>query len=312
MRVFLVGSLGVSLFAAFDFAKADTEFEDSIPIAVAEALFDIGLGGQFAAYSDIMDDFPEFQLPSEFDVMGSVVQNSQMRVALTTELEESAATEALKESFLDSGWVEMPQFQRFPSTRGFVSAVETRTFYGSQICHDEHGQLSIGFRQRDEGNVVSLRSSYGFARNWRNCDELIAQQEQSMAMMRGRSSGLGELMPRLEVPEEARQGSRPALMLGGMSSSSDSAETDARIELEWELERVYQHFAEQILEQGWTLDTESIGSLTATGTWTQTVEQNVNVIARLDVVSAGDGDFDLTMTVEVPGGRGGVGIFRSN
>lgn len=309
--LFLVLSFSVS---SSD-AEADTPFVDSIPLDVAEALFGFGIDDNFAVYSDIIDDFPEFDMPSEFEVVGSVLQNRQMRVVLATQLDEAEAVDAIASSYLDDGWINMPQFNPPRVEKGFVSAANSnlRPRY-QMICHDDHGQLNMSYRQRPSENylVMSLGIGFGFNRSWQSCQEIIAQQEISLARMSGRSMGMQQYMPRLELPEGTTQGGYQPFFIGGGGGGNNSYETDATVEIEMNLEEVFRHFAEQIIEQEWSSDSESVGTATATGTWTKTVENDTNIVGRLNIVRSDENVYDLSMQVEIPGGsRRGALIFSN-
>ncbi|NKB33481.1 MAG: hypothetical protein GKR91_10325 [Pseudomonadales bacterium] len=302
--------LGLLFITISAISQAAEEFEDSIPLGVAEALFDLG-AGEFVVYSEIMDGFPLIQIPDDFDVLGSTYYASAMRVALTTALAEEDAWESFSTMLLSNNWINFPSFAPPRLDRGFVSSTPFRTS-NRQFCHDELGQLSFSFRTREPQNTITLHARNRFDINLQSCADQIAQQERMLMMSGRRTQGIAGYMPRIQLPEEARQGGRPALMVGGMSSSNNRAETDAAIEIDWDLEEVYQHFADQISEQDWMLDSESIGSLTATGTWTQVVNQNMNIVTRFNVVNSGDDRFDMEVTVEAPGGNVGAWIERSN
>jgi hypothetical protein len=291
-------------------SKAAEEFQDFIPIEVAEALFGFGIGGEMQVYSDIMDEFPEFQLPAQFEVLGSTSRSTSLTVAMATALDESQARAAITESFADQGWIEMPVFSPSPRVYGFVSPNRPPTPSYRQLCHDEHGQINVSYRAGPR-NILSLHAGNAFGADYRTCAERIEQQELSMVRMSRGGRGMYDSMPLLLVPEEARQGNMPFIRGGGGSSSGNKAETDTSFALDWDLEEVYEHFSDQMDEQGWTLDAESIGSVTATGTWTQPTTTGGSLVARLDVVNSRDDQFDLTLSVERPGGRRS-GVFFGN
>ena len=92
-----------------------------------------------------------------------------------------------------------------------------------------------------------------------------------------------------------------------------SADSEATVEIDWNLEEVYRHFASQLSEQGWSLDSESIGTVSGQGIWTQSPEPNLDLIAHFNVVDSGDNEYELTIRIESPGGRGsGFQPFRVN
>lgn len=294
---------------------ADNEFEESIPLDVAAALFDYGETGNFAVYSDIMDDFPVFQIPDGFTVLGSAFFINQMRVALSTELGVEEAAQSIEDSFTSDDWGVMPNFDPGLNRTGFVSAnqVESRR---RSICHDEFGQLTIATRTHSAGNQVILSGVAGMRRNWGTCAQLRAQMEEQLSMMQNRGSlGIQQYMPRLLIPEDSNSGLRPAYLLGGMSSSGNKTETDIELEIAWDLEEIYSHFAKQMADLEWVLDAESVGSVSASGTWTQNPEAGMSIMGTLNVASLGEDRFQLKLTVEVLGGGGGSrgsgAIFRN-
>jgi hypothetical protein len=74
-------------------------------------------------------------------------------------------------------------------------------------------------------------------------------------------------LPRMVLPPAATTPSAPAPTM--MSSSRDSAQSQSDLTIEWPREALYNHFAEQVAEQGWLLDTESTGEAAALGAWTK-------------------------------------------
>ena len=78
------------------------------------------------------------------------------------------------------------------------------------------------------------------------------------------------------------------------------------------MEEIYRHFANQMVEQEWALDTESIGSVSGSGIWTQSPEDNMNLVGTFNVVSSGDNWFQLKLTIEGLGGGSGLRVIRGN
>ena len=290
---------------------ADTLFEESIPLDVAEALFGYTSRGSFTVYSDIASRFPEFELPPSFEVLGSNVNDPMIRVGLGTSLEAETALDSIVSAFTNREYVAMPIIDT-PSRGGFIFPNQIAT-QNRQLCHDEEGQLTVSFREREPLNFVILSTTSRGLRNWRSCEQLIEEQQRTIGQMMGRR-GMVQYMPRLVLPDEGDQGISPSWVLfGGVSSSSNSADSEATIEIDWELEEVYQHFATQLSEQGWLLDSESIGNVSGQGIWTHSPEPNLDLIGHFNVVDSGDSEYELTIRIELPGGRGsGFQPFRVN
>ena len=284
-----------------------TEFEGFIPLEVAEVLFDLANNGQFAVYSDIMDDFPPFQVPDGFSIVGSVYHSGRLRVGLETQASADDAIEAISSAFTSAGWQSMPSPLLLTPQTGFISStvLVSRTI---QICHDELGHVSIRFSERDSGNFVVLDEYSGLSRNQGTCAYQLARQTRMSTIM---STGVGirQYMPRMEVP--VAPGRRPALgWVGGGSSTSDTqAETETNLEIDWSLAEVYKHFADQIIGQEWELDTETIGNVSANGNWTRSPTQGMNLIGTLTVLEFSDSNFQLKFRI-VSSGRSGGNVPR--
>ncbi|MES2624742.1 MAG: hypothetical protein V4628_05660, partial [Pseudomonadota bacterium] len=101
-------------------AFADTEFVDSVPLDVVKQFIGSPMRTESALYSDIMDAFPPFAVPANFDVLASADQGFVQRVILSTTLDEEAARAALTNAFVAEGWVEVPIYGMPMRQTGFV------------------------------------------------------------------------------------------------------------------------------------------------------------------------------------------------
>lgn len=289
---------------------AAAEFEESIPIEVAAALFDMADMGRFAAYSDIMDEFPPFLLPTGFSVMGSAVNGPYLKVALKTQLSAEEATEAIVSSFANNGWGTIPSPFGVRRQTGFVAA-DVVTPIRTQMCHDELRLLTITYSERDTSNLVVLNKAYGLSGRPRTCAQVIAEIE-SLSSMRTNRGGINQYLPKLEVPDSLGANVQPGFIGGTSSSSSRGMEVDAYLELDWTIDEVYAHFAEQITDQEWELDTESVGNISATGTWVLNPEPDVNLVGTFTVMDSGDSNYQMKFRmVSTDGNSGGGGGISS-
>jgi len=108
----------------------------------------------------------------------------------------------------------------------------------------------------------------------------------------------------MEILESQNRTRSNVLMMGGSSSSGNSVETNGSITSDENIDEVYRFFADQIEEQGWELDSEVAGSLSANGTWIKSPESNLNLIGRLAVLSIGDSNYELEFTLTAEGYTG--------
>jgi len=287
------------------------DFEDAIPLPIVEALFDIHGSGQFAVYTDIMEEFPPVPVPPDFTVCGSANQTTWLRVALATALDETAALAAMREALKADGWIALPPREPPVRDAGFVTGLPV-VVRNNAYCHDDHGQVTLSFRRRWPENFLVLTASLNQV-GGQSCAEVIAQYEHTRALMSRADSGAQQYMPRLIVPRLTGRSMRQAGWIpGSISSSGHSAESQASLAIAWPLEEVFDHFASQLAEQDWAVDSRSVGSVSATGTWTRTVENDRTVIATLSIVRAGKARYQLRVGVEGPGGRGAAGVIIRN
>lgn len=292
-------------------ALADTEFADSIPVETARAL----LASPFGAvtfYTDIVDEFPEFEIPDEFSVLGSVDNVMSLRAVFETRLDEQAATGLAISALLDEGWQRLPAPVSPIPRVGFVSASDIYRDV-TRLCHDGHGNISVYYTGGEDANLVRLElSGRSFGRQ-RTCEIQISESNQSMTMMQARlGQGIRQYMPRLEIPAQQRRPGWVPFVGGGSSSSNSSAEAETTIATDLSMDELFQHFAAQMTAQGWVLDTRNTGSVTATGNWTRSPATDLDLISTLTIIASGDSAYDLKLTVVNPGGRNsGFGIFRN-
>ncbi len=292
-------SLVIGLYLSAPLALADTEFGDAVPVEFVRALLGVTPYGDPRIYSDILDDFPEFTIPDGFEVLGSADQGYSLTVVLATDLDEAGARAAIASSFADLGYTEFNPPGSFDPGTGFIAPSQPLPVPRDRYCHDQEGFITISFSSGDNQNTLSVRNSaHG---NPQTCAQQL--QEQTFAMSRSsfRGGGLREHLPRMELPQIQRRGLNP---FSGMGSSSNGSgvETRASINIDWEIEEVYEHFKSQIEEQGWELDAENVGSSSATGTWTRSPDPDMDLIGTLSVIMSNEEQFDLTFNLVQRGG----------
>ncbi|PCI76304.1 MAG: hypothetical protein COB20_11005 [SAR86 cluster bacterium] len=289
-------------------SNADTEFEDSIPIDVAEVLFDASLNNQLEIYSDIANEFPAFTVPDDFSVVGSVIDNYNVRAVLSTNLSREQGMQSLIAAFEQENWQEFPEMRPRASDSGFVASAPAITNIATALCHDEIGRLSISSTERGSSNYFAIGRYNLFGNPQRSCANQIAQQEQAMAQM-GFSGGVRQYMPRMEVPESENIQPRGAFIGGSSSSGNNTAETDINLKSDLGIGELYTHFAAQIIEQDWVIDSEVVGERSASGTWTKSPTADLELVGTLSVLETSNGNYELRFRLRAEGEQGNVGVF---
>ncbi|MCH8135607.1 MAG: hypothetical protein IIB77_06485, partial [Proteobacteria bacterium] len=175
----LFSILSISLLTTHSFAA--TEFESSIPIELVKALLTNPSTTETRIYTDILDEFPEFQIPIGFEVLGSVDQRHIQRVVLTTELEEDEAVLQIIAAFEDVDFVRFDLRSPRVNENGFVSPEPRRL--ARQMCHDDIGNLSFSFIEVNNIRLVSLSASIYRNTNQLTCAQQAQQYQMSMLRM---------------------------------------------------------------------------------------------------------------------------------
>ncbi len=279
---------------------ADTEFQGPIPLETVEALFNTYGEDKFQLYSDIAESFPEFPVPPEFEVVGSVSQMSTLRVIFQTDLDEEEALQSIRSAFESLDWIPFPTFNMPSRQVGFISPQDISYRRPEVLCHDEQGNLTIRYFMHGTRKYVSTGVPKIISGQQGSCEQQIARQQASMGAMPQRA-GLRQYLPRMEIPESQSLQRRPVLMTGGTSMSGNSIETDGLMTSDQGIDVVYNFFAEQIQSQEWELDSESIGSRSATGTWIKSPEPNLSLVGTLSIIDLGDDEFELRFRMAAEG-----------
>lgn len=313
MIVLYLTILSLCLALSLPNSFADTEFEDSVPLDVVKAFIGSGPYGETKIYSDLADGFPDISLPNEFEIIGSINRGYGVAVALKAELSETQASALLIESLLQAGYLELDSKRDNDWQTGFVSTAQTsiRTYY--QFCHDLMGSMSLSYLELDDYGVVTASSSRVGMNSNQSCSEQIALREQNLQEAISRQGGLKSQVPRLELPEIIPTRFMP-FRGPGFSSSNSGVEAHINVNLDWKLDELYDHFKTQIEGQGWALDSENLGSASATGSWTRSPDVDSNYIGTLIVLKTGDESFELKFQLNSIGGtsnNSAFGVYRN-
>ena len=273
-----------------------TEYEDSVPLELVRVLLGNPMvNDEVRVYSDVHDQFPTLSYSDQFEILGSIDQVYSQRVVLKTDLDSQTATDSLQEDLERQGFIPFTQPFNAELNRGFVVPQQTRR--PTQMCRDDVGNMSISVLQMDNNSVFILAISQPNNLQSQSCEQKLEEQNQNYAMMqnmrnRGQSN-LRQYLPRMEVPTADF---RPRRVFGGGGSSSTSGntlETEFELNTDWTISEVYQHLADQISEQGWDLDSESVGDITANSDWTSSPEPNIELVGNLNILRAGQGSYQL-------------------
>lgn len=304
----------VSTIAAsvFSIANADTEYQGDMPVPLVKALLGNMPYGEVSLFSDIDDDFPELTIPGSFSVLGSLNNGYAITLVLQTELARDGAINQLSGPLAQAEYSPYStQIDAGPIT-GFVYANQPAALDISRFCHDSLGFITVGFQEHSDYNTVALASTGGGVEQ--NCAVLQEQQTQRMTSFLS-GNGLREHLPKLVLPELPPRPFAAFANVGGYSGGSNRGiEIEASLKSDWDMDDVFSHFKDQIVEQGWIPDSENIGEASAIGTWTLSPEADLDLVGNLIVLKSGKESFELKFQLNPLGGAGsnsGFGVIRN-
>ncbi|MEX2333240.1 MAG: hypothetical protein WD600_03220, partial [Pseudohongiella sp.] len=75
-----------------------------------------------------------------------------------------------------------------------------------------------------------------------------------------------------------------------MESSIDMA-------IDWDLDRVFRHFTDQIAQQDWQNDNDAVGNFSATASWVRNVDES-QLFGSLRVIQTADTQYRLQFSIQ--------------
>ncbi len=287
-----------------NYAQAATEFENTIPLDLAKVFLNFGNAADVGIYSDILENFPEIEIPAGFNILGSLDQGVMQRVVLQTNYAREEANILLLEALTAEGWQELqPPEMAVSQPRGFVPAGgQQPNAIPLMLCHDDLGNMTLMMADGVNGNIVSLiRNNNRMMGGRLTCAQQEQQRGQSFGMRGNMPRGVAEFMPTLQMPNPTGGPStgipRSGFITGGSGGSSNDFEMRSNLNIDWSINELYDFFAEQLSEQGWIQDSAWNGSITGGGNWTKNPEENLDLISILSIVEIAEDAFEMKLRI---------------
>lgn len=229
-----------------------------------ELITEFSGGSGASVYRSLPDSFPVAPglagLP--VTIVGSIDRSGRSaQVLLRSPLPADQLRSRLLAAYAADGWIEIVYEGEFA------------------LCNDSKGQLYM--RMTSESNGTKLVISFAAPRLPSPGFATCAQQRQIReAQIAGASSiyPLTGAMPTLTPPANAVSDPRVGSFLSGGSTSGNGEGTryqstiDGRFTLaDYSLNSLFSHLAQQLQQQGWTVDSDDVGSTTSASTWFKTV-----------------------------------------
>lgn len=246
------------LFLSHAIQAAENSFGEQVPKELAET-FSGGI-----IQPGLPADFPTapFTDPVSLRVIGSLDRGFRQQVLVSTPDEINTVRSAFHNAYSTVGWLTL-----FESGKHI------------QLCHDELGRLSLDFSENSNTeNRISVdfqNIPAGAVYGGLNC----AQQRERIQSGTTRGDFISSLMPELAFPDQAvNQHSLLSPLWAGVSRislSSGEFEIHRQGRLQtpgMDLSSLYTHFAVQLVNQDWTVDSNATGHESASSVWFRTVD----------------------------------------
>ncbi len=284
----------IAILSQTSFLFAQTEFEDPIPADLVKIFMTDLLSGDVYLYSDIPEGFPVFTIPDNYEVLGGFKNEYQSMVILRTELDQSLAAEAIIDSLISNGWLEIGAPQMGPlQGLGFVGAEIIN--FPTRLCHDDFGNMSVPIEIYNGEVVVKAALNVNLGGVVLTCSEQLEMSTNPMTMRQ--RSGAIEYLPRLETPENSNNRGRLPFMAGSASGRNGEAQADITIRVNWSIDQIYSHLSTQLIDQDWILDTQSTGEFTNASGWTKAVADDVDLTGFLNISKMDNSEYHLSFSL---------------
>ncbi len=273
-------------------------------IAAEQASIDFSTGVEVhqpepQTFPGVPDNFPEFEIPQAFTVMGGTALYGTRRLMLETRLTPAEAVSALSSAILSAG------FSDFRSLAGralneFIVSEKTR--YQRRFCRDDVAYLTLEITPSRNMSEVTLSSIGGESMSHfvSYLDEAERARAPGFSIDRGERRAMMQLAPVLDIPANATV-TRPPVV-GNPSTSIYTYVTDADFTSEMNIDQLFQLFNDQIKDQSWALDSQSIGSFGGSSSWLSYPLDGYPVYVDFNIVQLSESEYSLRMRVTRLGG----------
>ena len=265
------------------------EFTGDVPLPLVRALLHIHNGAEPRVHSDVPDSFPEILIPAGFTVLGGMERGPTRLLILQTNEERDDALAAISQAILDTGFLDVEALAGRRMS-GFLTErdLSTRTF-----CRDDEGILGVTYVvMSQEAHIILNAPDARDSDVTQSCADFGAPPTTPVSAI-NRMDALMQYMPAMTIPDAADTSRQAYLGGGGGSASQGTYETSTDFGSSMTIPQLYQHFAEQIASQGWALDGESTGQVSASGNWVKIPDGDTYLHGLFSIVQSSESNFSI-------------------
>nr|PZN63409.1 MAG: hypothetical protein DIU62_11125 [Pseudomonadota bacterium] len=262
-----------------------TAAEDLLRHADPDVLNGLIFGGRAAQRARVTDTIPadlaDVQVPKGFVLIGTAERGDGMvTTAFATGIELEPAFDALLQALLAAGWQTEMQPAQAPT---FTVATDGRSEAVQLVCRDSRRRI-VTAREFEGVRHVSTATIPGQAA--RPCHARdSAPGFGSLAQLQA----LQSQMPRITFPDGVK-----ITGPGGGGGGGDAIHQSVRVSSPEEtLTSLLLDLSRQLTAQGWRRDATWNGQIAAGAVWTRTSRDGVALMVLLEIIDAGDSQFDV-------------------
>ncbi len=245
-----------------------------------------------STYPGAPDAFPEFEIPTDFAVMGGTSQHGSLQLMLETRLGREQALAALSDSIMASGFVDYYALAGRPLNEFIVTEITRSTRI---LCSDDMAYLSLLFIREDEVNSVVLTNTAGASLpHFVSCQD-EAQRPPGFSVYGNELRAMMQDAPVLDLPSDAVVIHAP--FIGNTSRASDTYRTSAMFVSDLGLSQLQQLFAQQTRSQSWIEVHQSVDDAYASSNWVRNINDQNSLYAEITLEQRADARFLLRMAV---------------
>ena len=245
---------------------------------------------------DVPEDLIGVVEPESLEFVGSSESPFYTIAAFRTDSTPGDGLEAATAMLGEAGWREYQPVG--PTMRG--GFVRSDRPLNRSLCRDST-RVGISSRLANDATYVSM--SISELPEDTSCEDGLRDTPEAIAFARmSPRFRLSEHMPSLTLPDDARpMDSRLDALgsIGRFSGADRFLHTTVDIDADLSVRELAEHFAQQLLDQGWSNDAGWSGEVTGGSVWSATPEADLNLMGLLDVRALGETGYQATFRASV-------------
>ncbi|WP_143085073.1 hypothetical protein [Pseudoalteromonas denitrificans] len=273
--------------------------QEKIPIEIVEALLS-HTGKTHLQLGTANKKFPELNFDKKITLYGSSTASSFGHKSETnfyiTRLSKTVLGEKIKQQLNANNW-RVPHNYPGNFNNGFRVKNE-KNIYKSLLpyCHEKFGNITLTISELKSGSFAKLSYSPHQKHSMR-CN--LPDVNQNPFLMTKEQLPMPELeLPDQNITHDNEMTHNQALMgLSGSSSGRGERTTHTSISSKMSIGDIYQHFVPQLMQQGWSNDSNWLGATTAGGHWT-TTKNDKHYLVGISIIKSSTNIISLKMWIK--------------